>query len=745
MNDSGKKYFVRVMIPFSLVMVLITVFFQGAMYGYFVRTYSGALCDVETDMLEQKSNNLIYLTENIKSLNNSIRLNYTVMEMCYKEEMDIYNLIEAQMQLDTIRVSSDLIHSIYLVNKKTKEIHVSSDRINSLATYSNFFDQDIFRYIEDVNSFGTYTPTARKITMENGKEIPVLTFFLYDYFIQTKSIDGIIIINVPIEWLEKKIATKGSLQEAGKNSILVIDGEGKVILDSGVSPFGEDIQSRDYVGEILNAPEMQSSMVRRIDGENCLISYYRYGNPDWIFIGIKSYSYIKEQLRPVLYFTLLISSLIFLAGMLIIWILSKRLADNYSRISQNMCNLEAENREHMLARRTEFIRGLLKGNGILEDAAAKFHGYDMTTQPESGYYVVLFEIDRFRAFCKAYNMDERNRILGKITEIIEEVFAESICCDVGAITENQIAVLCNVSEKTDIMRFSGNLNAVYDRIIKKLHDEGLPGLSAAVSSIGYGYEDISGLYDEAAEMIQYRYIMGLRTLLFPEMIPEKKEEKNSLVRKQLAGDIILALGKGNGEEACSGLQQYLNQLGMESPYEIKLLTVNLLLQVNNTVMDGSMLAAVEDFSMDDIIQEIMISETMDETYMIASAFLGRLACVQEEKNRCKYELLIQEIKDYIRENYKEENLSINLVAERVGLSVGYLGRLFKKMEGKSVSEYIMSVRLEKAEELLKNSQISINTIATQVGFVNNSYFYSVFKKAHGVTPNQWRAADETKQ
>ena len=67
------------------------------------------------------------------------------------------------------------------------------------------------------------------------------------------------------------------------------------------------------------------------------------------------------------------------------------------------------------------------------------------------------------------------------------------------------------------------------------------------------------------------------------------------------------------------------------------------------------------------------------------------------------------------------------------------------MEGKSVSEYIMSVRLEKAEELLKNSQISINTIATQVGFVNNSYFYSVFKKAHGVTPNQWRAADETKQ
>ena len=246
-------------------------------------------------------------------------------------------------------------------------------------------------------------------------------------------------------------------------------------------------------------------------------------------------------------------------------------------------------------------------------------------------------------------------------------------------------------------------------------------------------------------MIQYRYIMGLRTLLFPEMIPEKKEEKNSLVRKQLAGDIILALGKGNGEEACSGLQQYLNQLGMESPYEIKLLTVNLLLQVNNTVMDGSMLAAVEDFSMDDIIQEIMISETMDETYMIASAFLGRLACVQEEKNRCKYELLIQEIKDYIRENYKEENLSINLVAERVGLSVGYLGRLFKKMEGKSVSEYIMSVRLEKAEELLKNSQISINTIATQVGFVNNSYFYSVFKKAHGVTPNQWRAADETKQ
>ena len=744
MKETGKRYLIKIMIPFSVVVVFITLLFQGSMYSYFVKTYSGVLCDVESDVLEQKSNNLLYLTENIKSLNNSIRLNRIVMKMCYEKELDIYELIEAQTQFDTIRISSDLIHSIYIVNKKAKEIHISSDQINSLATYSNFFDQDIFSYMEDINSFGTYTPVARKITMANGKEIPVLTYFLYDYFIQTKSIDGIIIINVPIDWLEKKKHTKTTEPDPENSRIMVIDDDGSLILDSGGSPFGEKMPDQAFIGEIMEWPDAKGNIIRRIEGENYLITYYRYANLDWIFIGIRAYSHIKKQLQPILAFTVGLSAVIFTAGMFIMGILSKRLADNYGRISRNIKKLEAENRDHMLARRAEFIRGLMQGkeNGVKEKMAAKFAGYGMNTRADAGFYLVLFEVDRFRAFCKAYNMDERNRMLGQALDAVEQQFRQICPCDAGILAQNQIAVLCNASEHTDIMSFSGNLTLVFNQINTYLSGENMPGFSAAVSQIGYGYEEIPGLYDEVMELIQYRYIVGHHTLLFPEMLPEKKKGPEPAERKILGGDIINALSKGRGEDVKTSLQQYLNYLGTESPYESKLMVINLLIQVNNTVIDSSVPAAAENFNMEEIIQEIMDSETMDETQQIVLSVFDELVNVQEEKNKCKYELLIREIKDYIGENYREDNLSINLVAEKVGLSIGYLGRLFKKTEGKSVSEYIMSVRLQKAEELLQNSQVSINTIATQVGFVNNSYFYYVFKKAHGVTPNQWRITEE---
>lgn len=744
MKETGKRYLIKIMIPFSVVVVFITLLFQGSMYSYFVKTYSGALCDVESDVLEQKSNNLLYLTENIKSLNNSIRLNHIVMKMCYEKELDIYELIEAQTQFDTIRISSDLIHSIYIVNKKAKEIHISSDQINSLATYSNFFDQDIFSHMEDINSFGTYTPVARKITMANGKEIPVLTYFLYDYFIQTKSIDGIIIINVPIDWLEKKIHTKTTEPDPENSRIMVIDDDGSLILDSGGSPFGEKMSDQAFIGEIMERPDAKGNIIRRIEGENYLMTYYRYANLDWTFIGIRAYSHIKKQLQPILAFTVGLSAVIFTAGMFIMGILSKRLADNYGRISRNVKKLEAENRDHMLARRAEFIRGLMQGkeNGVKEKMAAKFAGYGMNTRADAGFYLVLFEVDRFRAFCKAYNMDERNRMLGQALDAVEQQFRQICPCDAGILAQNQIAVLCNASEHTDIMSFSGNLTMVFNQINTYLSGENMPGFSAAVSQIGYGYEEIPGLYDEVTELIQYRYIVGHHTLLFPEMLPEKKKGPEPVERKILGGDIINALSKGRGEDVKTSLQQYLNYLGTESPYESKLMVINLLIQVNNTVIDSSVPAAAENFNMEEIIQEIMDSETMDETQQIVLSVFDELVNVQEEKNKCKYELLIREIKDYIGENYREDNLSINLVAEKVGLSIGYLGRLFKKTEGKSVSEYIMSVRLQKAEELLQNSQVSINTIATQVGFVNNSYFYYVFKKAHGVTPNQWRITEE---
>ena len=94
---------------------------------------------------------------------------------------------------------------------------------------------------------------------------------------------------------------------------------------------------------------------------------------------------------------------------------------------------------------------------------------------------------------------------------------------------------------------------------------------------------------------------------------------------------------------------------------------------------------------------------------------------------------------YIREHI-QERVSINDLAEYTGLSVGYLSRLFKKETGVSISDYIREKKVEKAREMLQNSDMSLPDIASRLSFSSQSHFTQQFRAFTGVTPKKYRVA-----
>lgn len=100
--------------------------------------------------------------------------------------------------------------------------------------------------------------------------------------------------------------------------------------------------------------------------------------------------------------------------------------------------------------------------------------------------------------------------------------------------------------------------------------------------------------------------------------------------------------------------------------------------------------------------------------------------------------IIERTKDYIAKNYSNNLLSLTLIANHLNLSVSYLSNLFKKETGIKLSEYITSVRISEAREKFKDNRLSVNEIATLVGFNDIHYFYKKFKKETGLTPAQFR-------
>lgn len=98
---------------------------------------------------------------------------------------------------------------------------------------------------------------------------------------------------------------------------------------------------------------------------------------------------------------------------------------------------------------------------------------------------------------------------------------------------------------------------------------------------------------------------------------------------------------------------------------------------------------------------------------------------------------IHEAMAYIREN-AGQNISRSEMAERLHLNEEYFSKTFHKYAGCTFKEYVMAERLRQAQRLLKHSRLSVSLIASKVGYDNFSYFSKAFKKATGLTPQEYR-------
>ncbi|MBR3420846.1 MAG: helix-turn-helix transcriptional regulator [Ruminococcus sp.] len=138
---------------------------------------------------------------------------------------------------------------------------------------------------------------------------------------------------------------------------------------------------------------------------------------------------------------------------------------------------------------------------------------------------------------------------------------------------------------------------------------------------------------------------------------------------------------------------------------------------------------------DDIASKL--TETEDTVVflhkMIYDCIMWRIESAKESGKS-----VIASAREYIDNNYMNDELSLLVVAEAVGLSPSYLSAQFKKKYGQNLSEYIASARISRARELLCCTSKMIYEIAYDVGFRDYRYFSQIFKKYTGQTPRQFQ-------
>lgn len=130
-------------------------------------------------------------------------------------------------------------------------------------------------------------------------------------------------------------------------------------------------------------------------------------------------------------------------------------------------------------------------------------------------------------------------------------------------------------------------------------------------------------------------------------------------------------------------------------------------------------------------------ETQLRVFM-ALLFLIRTAAREASSIPSRSQNIYQRMIEYVEEHYEFE-LTREDLAHKFALSPGYVSTVFKRHSGHSFKEALVELRLEKAQQMLLNTDYTLDYIAAQCGFHYVSYFIEVFRKYHTLSPGEFRA------
>jgi len=129
--------------------------------------------------------------------------------------------------------------------------------------------------------------------------------------------------------------------------------------------------------------------------------------------------------------------------------------------------------------------------------------------------------------------------------------------------------------------------------------------------------------------------------------------------------------------------------------------------------------------------------TLEELHKYFEQSFTNISKLLQSKNIYAGNDAVEKVKIYIRNNYRKD-LTQDFIASLFYLNRSYLSTVFRKKTGVKFIDYLNDVRIEAAEALLEKSDQKMSYIASSVGYDNVKYFFRIFKKRVGLTPEEYR-------
>ena len=279
-------------------------------------------------------------------------------------------------------------------------------------------------------------------------------------------------------------------------------------------------------------------------------------------------------------------------------------------------------------------------------------------------------------------------------------------------------------------------------------------------AVGQSVERLSQIkksYHTASRAFSQRYLYGENILYYDEMeLMEHRSGQadtndNAYLKKvdvNALNPAILQKFLSNGlqEETENFVKDYFYAIGQE-PMESLVFRNYVILNVRFSVITflkglGCDTEGMEPENTEEVLAES--GKNIESAIAYAEKMISQAIEIRDQNSGNKNRSILKTAVDFIDEHYMDEDISLNTAANVANVSSNHFSALFSQNMGQTFIEYLTSLRMNKAKELLRCTGMRSSEIAGEIGYKDAHYFSYLFKKTQGMTPSDYRKVREDK-
>ncbi|WP_270428448.1 response regulator [Blautia obeum] len=304
-----------------------------------------------------------------------------------------------------------------------------------------------------------------------------------------------------------------------------------------------------------------------------------------------------------------------------------------------------------------------------------------------------------------------------------------------------------------------NTRACVDEIRKILSRQ--DGRREWFLAVGQSVERLSQIqksYHTASRAFSQRYLYDENILYYDEMETmehpggQAETEDNAYLQKvdvNALNPAILQKFLSNGlqEETENFVKDYFYAIGQE-PMESLVFRNYVILNVRFSVISFIKGLGCDTNEMESADTEEVLAErgkNMESAIAYAKKMISQAIEIRDQNSGNKNRSILKTAVDFIDSHYMDEEISLNTVANVANVSSNHFSALFSQNMGQTFIEYLTTLRMNKAKELLRCTGMRSSEIAGEIGYKDAHYFSYLFKKTQGMTPSDYRKAREDKE